>query len=89
MSIVNMHLSEKENLDNTLPSSIVIGPFHVSIEDVKQYLSKKYKELATSMLDILAKNLHLQVQDVSTWFSRLSVNVLCSPSAFEVTVFVK
>lgn len=65
MSIVNMHLSEKENLDNTLPSSIVIGPFHVRIDNVKQNLSKKYNRLATSMLDILAKNLHLQVENVS------------------------
>lgn len=64
-SIVNMHLSEKENLDNALPSSIVIGPFHVNIEGVKQNLSEKYKALATSMLDILAKNLHLQVENVS------------------------
>lgn len=64
-NIVNMYLSEKENLDNTLPVSIVIGPFHVSTEVVKQNLTAKYKALATSMLDILAKNLHLQVESVS------------------------
>lgn len=64
-NIVNLHLSEKEKLDNTLPSSIVIGPFHVSVEGVKQNLSKKRKALATSMLDLLAKNLHLQVENVS------------------------
>lgn len=65
MTIVNMYLSEKENLQNTLPRSIVIGPFHVSTEDVKRNLCKKYKALATSMLDLLAKNLHLLVQNVS------------------------
>lgn len=65
MTIVNTHLSEMENLDNSLPTSIVIGPFHVSVEGVKQNLSKKYKALATSMLDLLAKNLHLQVENVS------------------------
>jgi len=64
-NIVDMHLAEKENLDSTLPSSITIGPFHVSIKGVKQNLSKKYKALASSMLDILAKNLHLQVENVS------------------------
>lgn len=71
--IVNMHLSEKEKLDNALPSCIVIGPFHVSIEGVKQNLSKKRKALATSMLDILAKNLRLQVDSVSAL-----VNHACS-----------
>lgn len=82
MSIVNMYLAEKDNLDSTLPSSIVIGPFHVNIEDVKQNLSEKYKALATSMLDILAKHLHLQVENVSYLL------VSC-PSASEVPVFVK
>lgn len=64
-SIVNLQLSEKENLFNTLPSSIVIGPFHINVEGVKQNLSEKYKALTTSMLDILAKSLHLQVVNVS------------------------
>lgn len=63
--IVNMHLAEKEVLDNSLPGCIVIGPFHLSVEGVRQNLSKKCKALATSMLDILAKNLHNQVEDVS------------------------
>lgn len=65
MTIVNTYLSEMENLDNSLPSSVVIGPFHVNVEGVKQNLSKKYKALATSMLDLLAKNLHSQVENVS------------------------
>lgn len=63
--IVNKHLAEKELLDNSLPSFMVIGPFHLSVEGVKQSLSKKCKALATSMLDILARNLHRQVEDVS------------------------
>lgn len=65
MTIVNTYLSEMENLDNSLPSSVIIGPFHVSVEGVKQNLSKKYKALTTSMLDLLAKNLHSQVENVS------------------------
>lgn len=63
--IVNKHMAEKELLDNSLPGSMVIGPFHLSVEGVRQNLSKKCKALATTMLDILAKNLHEQVEDVS------------------------
>lgn len=63
--MVLTHLREKEILDNSLPSSIVIGPFYINVDNVKQSLSKKHKALATSMLDILAKNLHSQVEDVS------------------------
>lgn len=63
--MVLTHLHEKEVLDSSLPSSIIIGPFYISVDNVKQSLSKKCKALATSMLDILAKNLHKEVDDVS------------------------
>lgn len=63
--VVLTHLHEKEVLDSSLPSSIIIGPFYISVDNVKQSLSKKRKALATSMLDILAKNLHKEVDDVS------------------------
>lgn len=63
--VVLTHLREKEILDSSLPSSVIIGPFYINIDNVKQSLSKKCKALATSMLDILAKNLHKEVDDVS------------------------
>lgn len=69
--MVLTHLQEKEILDSSLPSSIVIGPFYINVDNVKQSLSKKRKALATSMLDILAKNLHKEVEDVSAPAPRL------------------
>lgn len=63
--VVLTHLQEKEILDSSLPSSIVIGPFYINVDNVKQSLSKKRKALATSMLDILAKTLHKEVDSVS------------------------
>lgn len=66
--MVLTHLREKEIMDSSLPSSIVIGPFYINVDNVKQSLSKKRKALATSMLDILAKYLHKEVEDVSSHF---------------------
>ncbi|XP_075795609.1 dynein axonemal heavy chain 1 isoform X2 [Pelodiscus sinensis] len=81
--IVNLHLSEKEMLDNTLPSSIVIGPFHINVEGVKQNLSKKRKALATSMLDLLAKNLRLQVNNICEVFKAISRKMYEKPNSIE------
>ncbi|NXN51379.1 DYH1 protein, partial [Rynchops niger] len=83
MSIVNKYLAEKENLTNTVPSSIVIGPFHVSIDGVKQNLSEKYKALATSVLDILAENLHLQVEDICDAYKAVSCKMHENPNSIE------
>ncbi|KAM4654602.1 LOW QUALITY PROTEIN: dynein axonemal heavy chain 1 [Amazona ochrocephala] len=82
-NIVNMYLSEKENVDNTLPVSIVIGPFHVSTEVVKQNLTAKYKALATSMLDILAENLHLQVESICNTYEAISCRMHERPNNIE------
>ncbi|XP_053154302.1 dynein axonemal heavy chain 1 isoform X2 [Hemicordylus capensis] len=81
--IVNKHLAEKEMLDNSLPSYVVIGPFYLSVEAVRQNLSKKCKALATSMLDILAKNLHIQVEDICEAFKAISRKIYEKPNSIE------
>lgn len=56
---------KKDEIENILPSSIIIGPFLVITENVRQTLSKKYKALAGAMLDSLARKLRKQADDVS------------------------
>lgn len=62
------HLKEKEKLDHSLPSSIVIGPFCVSVETVRQALSRKQSALANKVLDHFAIRLRKQDDDVSPNF---------------------
>lgn len=62
---VEDHLKEQECLEKSLPSSIVIGPFFVHVETVRQTLIKKRKALATAMLDHLALKLQKKLDDVS------------------------
>ncbi|XP_076985169.1 dynein axonemal heavy chain 1 isoform X1 [Tamandua tetradactyla] len=81
--VVLTHLQEKEILDNSLPSSIVIGPFYINVENVKQSLSKKRKTLATSMLDILAKNLHQEVDSICEDFRSISRKIYEKPNSIE------
>lgn len=69
---VEMHLEEKEKLEATIPSSIVIGPFWVSTENTRQALAKKRKALSNAVLELLARQLRKQADDVSLrvfcWF---------------------
>ncbi|KAF4023972.1 hypothetical protein G4228_016077 [Cervus hanglu yarkandensis] len=81
--VVLTHLHEKEVLDSSLPSSIIIGPFYISVDNVKQSLSKKRKALATSMLDILAKNLHKEVDDICEEFRSISRKIYEKPNSIE------
>ncbi|XP_053785531.1 dynein axonemal heavy chain 1 isoform X3 [Desmodus rotundus] len=81
--VVLTHLQEKEILDNSLPSSIIIGPFYINVDNVKQSLSKKRKALATSMLDILAKNLHKEVDNICEEFRSISRKIYEKPNSIE------
>lgn len=87
--MVITHLKEKEILDNSLPSSIIIGPFYINVDNVKQSLSKKRKALATSMLDILAKNLHNEVDSVSNYWPGPSTATHKQPWAHGVLPLVR
>ena len=65
---VEQHLKEKERLELSLPSSIVIGPFCVRVEAVRQALANKQKALVNAMLNHLVRKLRKQVDDVSRVF---------------------
>ena len=65
---VEQHLKEKESLEHSLPSSIVIGPFIVRVETVRQALTNKRRALANALLDHFALKLRKQVDDVSHLF---------------------
>ncbi|XP_072203968.1 dynein axonemal heavy chain 1 [Excalfactoria chinensis] len=82
-AIVNTYLSEKENLDNSLPTSVIIGPFTVRVGVVKQNLSKKYEALATSMLDLLAENLHSKVESICGVYTAVSSRIHEKPNNIE------
>ena len=62
---VESHLQEKEILESVIPSNIVIGPFWVNTENVRQALSKKRKALSNAVLELLAKKLRQQADGVS------------------------
>lgn len=59
------HLKEKEILERSLPSVIVIGPFMVNVEVVKKSLSKKRRALANAVIDRLALKLRKQMEEAS------------------------
>lgn len=58
---VEQQLKEMEIIEQSLPSSLVIGPFLVRVDAVCKSLTKKRKSLATALLDHLALKLRMQI----------------------------
>ncbi|XP_068576471.1 dynein axonemal heavy chain 1 [Cebidichthys violaceus] len=69
---MEQNLKDKERLEHSLPSSIVIGPFIVCVEAVRQALSNKKKALANAMLDHFTLKLHKQIDNACEECSRMS-----------------
>ena len=61
---IDMHLAEKEQLEVAIPSNIVVGAFWINTENVRQSLAKKRKALANAVLELLAKKLRTQADEV-------------------------
>ena len=57
-------MEEKEILEAKIPSSIIIGPYYINTENVRQALSKKRKALSNAVLELLARQLKRQSDDV-------------------------
>ncbi|XP_056381079.1 dynein axonemal heavy chain 1 isoform X2 [Hyla sarda] len=77
------HLLEKERLDHALPNSIIVGPFQIIIEGVKQNLSRKRKALSNALLELFAKNVHKEVEEISEKFRAISRKLYEKPNSIE------
>ena len=62
---IDMQLKEKENIEKTLPQNIVIGPFYVNCDTIRQALSRKRKELANALLEYVVSRLKKKSEKVS------------------------
>ncbi|XP_076603478.1 dynein axonemal heavy chain 1 [Chaetodon auriga] len=80
---VERHLKDKERLEHSLPSSIIIGPFSVRVEAVRQALSNKCKALANAILEHLILKLRKQVDDACEEFSIMSRRLSEKPNSIE------
>ncbi|KAF5270064.1 hypothetical protein FQA39_LY08476 [Lamprigera yunnana] len=61
---VTFQLEAKEVLEDTVPNSISIGPFHVFLEPLKMHLIVKRQQLARELLDQLAVLIKALIEDV-------------------------
>ena len=73
--LIESHLQEKEVIEGSLPANIIIGPFWIMCDGVRQALAKKKKALANSVLEFLAKKLRKQADEVKELYISVCVSV--------------
>ncbi|XP_041639844.1 dynein heavy chain 1, axonemal [Cheilinus undulatus] len=78
-----LHLKDKEMIELSLPASIIIGPFTVRVEAVRQALSNKKKSLAKTLLEHFVKKLRKQVDDACEECNIISRKLREKPNSIE------
>lgn len=62
------HLKEKDYVQSILPDSIMIGPYNVTVDGVRDQLVTKRKALAMAVLQLIAKEIRQLAEDVMMHF---------------------
>ncbi|XP_067907506.1 dynein axonemal heavy chain 1 [Heterodontus francisci] len=69
---VERHLKKKKYIEKTIPSTIIIGPFVISVELLRTTLAKKCNNLAQAVLKMFAKKLQAQVEEINDDFKMIT-----------------
>lgn len=80
---ISMHFRMKANLEATLPTSIQIGPFLVSVEPLKVFLIKKRQELATKLIEMLLEKLKNETQEIIDQYTEIIRRLSEKPVSIE------
>lgn len=59
------HIKMKNSLENTLPERIIIGPFTVIVDQLKQFLINKREDLSQKLLDQFARKMSSCISEVN------------------------
>lgn len=80
---VSFHLRMKANLEATLPTTIIIGPFFVTIEQLRHFLIAKRQDLATKLLDMFCQRMRKCFLDVLEEYNKISEKLNEKPDNIE------
>ncbi|KAK9870899.1 hypothetical protein WA026_009856 [Henosepilachna vigintioctopunctata] len=74
---------QKNNLEMTIPSTISIGPFVVSVDGLKNFLLNKRQDIINRLLDSFALRMKTLVEEVLDNFSNILLKLREKPDSIE------
>lgn len=78
-----MHLKEKETLEKLIPTSIVIGPFHIVTSKIREGLSSKRKQLAEAVLNYQSRKVRIKAEETNNSFRDIQRKLFERPGNME------
>lgn len=70
-----MHINEKDKLERNIPVSIVIGPYYIFAQKLREALSNKRKLLIEALLLSQTRKARTKTEEVMYFFSFIIENI--------------
>ncbi|XP_076646459.1 dynein axonemal heavy chain 1 [Halictus rubicundus] len=80
---ITFQLTMMKNLKVKLPSRITIGPFSVTVKQLKQLLMQKRQDCATGLLEMLTKKLRAEVETILDEYREIRIKLKEQPQSIE------
>ncbi|RZC18431.1 DHC N2 and/or AAA 6 domain containing protein, partial [Asbolus verrucosus] len=80
---VSFHYRMKANLEATLPATIIVGPFFVTIEQLRSFLINKRQEIATKLLEMFCARMKKCIEDVLEEYNTIMDKLGEKPDSIE------
>jgi dynein heavy chain, axonemal len=78
-----MHLKERDLIQKLIPQSILIGPFEISTNKLRDDLSNKRKQLAEAVLNYQVKKSRDKAEETSNSFRDIQRKLFEKPNNME------
>ncbi|XP_052898036.1 dynein axonemal heavy chain 1 [Anopheles moucheti] len=80
---IALQIRMRENLEYTVPLCIVIGPFWVNVQPLREALIRKRLELTAALLKMLTEKLRLKTADVIACYNAINERMCEKPVSIE------
>ncbi|XP_023289892.1 dynein heavy chain 1, axonemal [Orussus abietinus] len=80
---ISYHFRMRFNMESTLPTNILIGPFNVNVLPLKTFLLDKRKDIARRLLVMFTEGLRVQVDDILDVYSGMRRKLKEDPQNIE------
>jgi hypothetical protein len=73
---ISMHIQEKDKLEKNIPASIVIGPYYIFAQKLREALSNKRKLLIEALLASQTRKARTRTEEVRNRSMKKLLNLL-------------
>uniref|UniRef100_A0A182R430 DHC_N2 domain-containing protein n=1 Tax=Anopheles funestus TaxID=62324 RepID=A0A182R430_ANOFN len=80
---IALQIRMRENLEHTVPLCIVIGPYWINVQPLREALIRKRVELTAALLKMLTEKLRLKTADVIACYNTINERMCEKPASIE------